>query len=304
MTKHIQQHYIPRVYLKNFQIDDKNNKSFVWCVDFSNKYSIEPKKLGLNDKVFKMKKFYNDIRLQNPFAIEEILGSEFETKFVKIIGAVKKECKLSKETVKNLMIWLYISKMRSPYFRANTERLIKWFIETTNKYKNLSLSEKEKEQIDKYIQQSSKDIHLNYLIDHDNSKKLAKLFKETLNAKHWRILKSKKELPFCTNDNPGFSPNLHPMFAKDTPFHKVMEMNSQSMIFYVLSPNYCLEITPFVKGTSLTKCALNMEIEYHEAPLELVEFINKGVFYSKYKLIISNSKRLLDNRIKTEKIEK
>lgn len=31
MSKKNEQHYIPRVYLKWFQIDDEKNKNFVYC---------------------------------------------------------------------------------------------------------------------------------------------------------------------------------------------------------------------------------------------------------------------------------
>ncbi len=127
---------------------------------------------------------------------------------------------------------------------------------------------------------------------------LLELHFQTLNAKHWRILKSYPDFPFWTNDNPGFSPNTNPMFARDNPFHQVIELNASSIIYYVLTPKYCIEISPFEEGTPLTICALNMEIKFEQATPELVDYINQGVFYSLYKLIISNSKKMLDTCIK------
>jgi len=300
MSKKLQQHYIPRVYLKNFQIDDSENKSFVYCIDFSNKYNRNPQRKGINDKIFKEKKYYNDPRLVDSFAIEDVLAEKFEPKYDKIINSISKEEELSKEIIENLMIWLYISKMRSPYHRENTKRLLKHFIEITNGYNKHTPDEKEKQVIEKYIKHKSKEVHLNAFSDKEQAEKLIKLHIETLNAKHWRIIKSYPDFPFWTNDNPGFSPNTHPLFVKDFPFHQVMELNSYSIIFYVLTPKYCLEIIPFEQGTPLTVCAFNMKIQFEQATHAMVDFINRGVFYTRYKLLISNSKKLLDNCVKNK----
>jgi hypothetical protein len=300
MNKKKQQHYIPRVYLKNFQIDDNVNRSFVYCIDFSNKYNSKSQRKGINDKIFKEKKFYNDHRLIDPFAIENILAEEFEPKFENIIKTISKEVSPPKETVEDLMTWLYISKIRSPYLRANSRRLLKWYIDITNSYKGHKPTDDEKKEIEEYVAIKSREVHLNSFSDMRQMEELVKLHVETLNAKHWKILISQPDFPFWTNDNPGFSPNVHPLFAKDFPFHQIMELNSSSIIFYVLTPKYCIEITPFTEGTPLTLCALNMNIKYEQASATLIDFINRGVFYSRYKLLISNSKTLLDNCVKTK----
>jgi len=298
MTKKIEQHYIPRVYLKWFQIDDTLNKSFVYCIDFSNQHNTKIQRKGINDRIFKEKKFYNDNRLVDPFAIENVLGADFEPKYETIIKAIELETCPSTQIVEDLMTWLYISKLRSPYFRTNSERVLEKIISITNAYKKHIPIESEKIEIDKYIKKASREAHLNSFSDLKQAEKLLQLHFQTLNAKHWRILKSNPKFPFWTNDNPGFSPNMNPMFAKDNPFHQVMELNGSSIIFYVLTPKYCIEITPFQEGTPLTICALNMEIKFEQASPELIHYINKGVFHSRYKLLISNSKKLLDTCVK------
>lgn len=300
MSKKIKQHYIPKVYLKWFQIDNDQNKNFVYCVDFSDKYKIKTQRKGINDKVFKQKKFYNDNRLTDPFAIENVLGSDFEPKYNSIIESISSESKITTGTVEDIMTWIYISKMRSPFLRANSERLLDFIISTTNAFKKKVPTEEEKKEIDNYIKVTARQIHLNQFSDPKQAKELLELHFNTLNAKHWKILKSTPDFPFWTNDNPGFSPNTNPMFAKDTPFHQVMELNGDSIIFYVLTPKYCLQITPFLAGTPLNICALNMDIEYVQAAPDLIDYINKGVFYSRYKLVISNSKKLLDTCIRRQ----
>lgn len=300
MSKKIKQHYIPRVYLKWFQIDNDQNKNFVYCVDFSDKYNTKTRRKGINDKVFTQKKFYNDNRLNNPFAIEDVLGSYFEPQYDEIIKAISNESKISTKTVEDLITWMYISKMRSPHIRASTEGLLDFIISATNAQQKQIPTELEKKNMDENIKRTAQQVHLNLFSDSQQTQNLLDHYFNTLSTKHWRILKSMPEFPFWTNDNPGFSPNINPVFAKETPFHKVIELNSSSIIFYVLTPKYCLQITPFVAGTSPDLCALNMDIEFSQASPNLIDYINKGVFYSRYKLIISNSKELLDNCIQSQ----
>ena len=71
MSKPVLQHYIPKTYLRQFQIDNDKNKSFVYCIDFSNHFRKGAQRLGINDKVFKSPKYYNDNRLEDPFALEK-----------------------------------------------------------------------------------------------------------------------------------------------------------------------------------------------------------------------------------------
>lgn len=301
MVKKIEQHYIPRVYLKNFQIDSGVNKSFVYCIDFFNEFNYKPQKKGINDKVFKERKFYTDERLVEPLAIENAFAHTFEPKYEEIIRQIEKEIPFSGQQVEDLMTWLFISKYRSPYMRAVIENFQTNYFKITNGYKGHHPDEKEKAEMEKYIVKSSKFMHLSPFSDTTHLQNLLKPHFEYLNAKSWRILKSTPGLPFWTNDNPGFSPNLNPMFSKDTPFHHIMELNLNSIIYYVLSPKYCLEIAPFEECSSLDLCALNMEVNFVQATTNDIEYVNMGVFYSRYKLLISNSKKLLDDYVKVTK---
>ena len=88
MLKPVEQHYIPKAYLRHFQIDNDKNKSFVYCIDFSNQYKKGVQRLGINDKVFKFPKYYNDNRLEDPFALEKVFAKEVEPYYDKIIKAL------------------------------------------------------------------------------------------------------------------------------------------------------------------------------------------------------------------------
>jgi hypothetical protein len=292
----VEQHLVPRTYLKHWRI--AKDKNFVYGIDFTNEYKKGVQIFGLNDKVFKQKRYYNDNSLQNPFAIEDILGQNIEPNYEIIMSEVNSEQKLSQPVREKIMLWLYISKMRSPYMRDNTERLANFFYKTAARYKNKNLSTDLEKAIGLYSKHTAKKTQLRTLIDREQVRELLALFLDTLNSKHWRILKSIPQFQFWTNDNPGFSLNTSERFAKEVPYHRVMEMNPRSIILYPLSPKYCLEISPFQKGTPENVSALTMDIKFEQASPQLIEYINKGVLYTRSKLIVSNNKEILEYCIK------
>ncbi len=298
MSKPVEQHYIPKAYLRHFQIDNDKNKSFVYCIDFSNQYKKGVQRLGINDKVFKFPKYYNDNRLEDPFALEKMLAKDVEPYYDKIIKAIKEEKNIPLDVREEIIVWTYVSKMRNPDLRDNMNRIIGWIIDMTNKFEKREIDKDEQAKIDSYVKESAKQIQIESFLDTEKLKELSDLHTETLISKQWKILKSQKYFPFWTNDNPGFSPNQHPEFSEYSPFHKVMELNHSSIMYYVLSPDYCLEIKPFFTGTPVELNAFNMEIEFEEASLEYIEYINKGVFHTKHRLLISNLKTYLEKCIK------
>jgi hypothetical protein len=291
------QHVVPRTYLKHWKIAE--GKNFVYGIDFSNKYKKGVQTFGLNDVVFKELKYYNSNSFENPYIIEDILGKDIEPIYEDIMAEINLETNLSVRVREEIMQWLYFSKMRSPVMRKNTERLANFIYKTTELYKTKKLSLEKEGDIEELAKRIAKDTHLNSFTYDDQSKSILSLFFETLNAKHWRILKSIPQLEFWTNDNPGFSPNLEERFAKDFPYHYIMEMSAHSIIFYPLSPKYCLEITPFSAATPLETCAMTMEIKYEKASIKLIDFINKGVFHTCNKVLISRNKEILEYCIKS-----
>lgn len=289
------QHVVPRTYLKHWRI--AVDKNFVFGIDFSNKYKKGVQTFGLNDKVFKEKKFYNHQSFENSYFIEDVLGMEIEPTYDKIMSEVKSEINLSFDVRGKIIQWLCISKLRSPYMRSNTERVANFIYKTTESFRNKTLSSKKEEAIERHAKQVAKETQLNTFANEEQFHSLLTLYIETLNPKHWRILKSTPHFEFWTNDNPGFSPNTSVRSMEEMPFHPIMVLNAHSIIFYPLSPQYCLEITPFVRGTPLNTCAMNMEIKYEQAPHELIAFINKGIHYTCNKVLISNNREELDHWI-------
>lgn len=297
-SKKDEQHIVPRTYLKYWKI--ANNRSFVYGIDFSNKYKTGVQTFGLNDKVFKERKYYNHQSFENPYIIEDVLGEEIEPTYDEIMTAVICETNLSFAIRQKIMQWLYISKMRSPHKRNSIESIANFLYKTIERYKNGDISPEKKSAIEQHAREIAKETQLNSFAYDGELQSQLNLFISTINAKHWRIIKSIPQFEFWTNDNPGFSPNIVERFAKDFPYHHVMELNAQSIIFYPLSPKYCLEISPFVMGTPLDICALTMDIKYEQASPELIEFINKGVLHTCNKVLVSNNKEILEYCIKRQ----
>jgi len=286
------QHIVPITYLKQFHIGD--NKS-IYCIDFEDPYRQFVQKIGFNDRRVKIKNFYTDNRLENPFAIEEYFAKEVEPLYPKIMDVINQEKQLSNDLRGAIILWIYICDLRKPAKRDNYEDILKWSAEIVAKYKKETLDVSE---LRNHAKKLAKEIQLNPFSDHTQGKSLFDLFVNTLANKQWIILKSTSDNPFFTNDNPVFSPNLHPMFRKTVPYHIGAELNSQSYVYFILSPTYCLEISPFIEGTPFETNLFNMNIPYLNATHQGVDFINQGVHYTRNKLMISNSKDALEARIK------
>ncbi|MGI4872277.1 MAG: DUF4238 domain-containing protein [Janthinobacterium lividum] len=295
-NKKTKQHIVPRTYLKHWRIAE--DKNFVYIVDFHNKHRTGVQEVGVNDKVFKIENYYNDNLFKNPYAVEDMLGSNFEPTYETIMNEIRQEQSLSESVRLNIINWLYISKARSQVMRDNPERMLNFMLKTNERWGGKELEYSKEKAIEEHARKAAKRIQLSMFSDMRQVQELLSLFVETLFAKHWRILKSSPILEFWTNDNPGFSPNVIERFTAMRPFHHVMEMNAGSIIYYPLSPKYCLEITPFVEGTPLDVSGATMEIKFEQASLPYMDYINSGVFHTRHHLVIANNSESLQRCIK------
>lgn len=292
----IEQHIVPRTYLKHWRISA--DKNFVYGIDLTNKYQLNVQTLGLNDKIFKQKKYYNHPSLENPFMIEDFLGEDIEPNYELITREIYNEQNFSELVRIKLILWLYFTNVRRSYNRDKTEEHVSFFLEMFEKIKSKNFNVENKKIIDDYSKHIAKEIHINAFVNKEQGETFLKNFIEILNCKQWKVLKSYSQFEFWTNDNPGFSPNTVERFIKESPYHPLMEINLNSIIYFPISPKYCLEFSPFKSGTSLDICGLNMKIIYEQASLGLIEFINKGVLYTCSKVVISNNKEMLEKCVR------
>ena len=292
----IEQHVVPSTYLKHWRISSGEN--FVYGIDLTNKHHLKVQTLGLNSKIFKEKKYYNHHSFKNPFMIEDFLGEDIEPSYELITKETNNEQNFSQLVREKLLLWLYITNIRNPYVRNNIEKLSNFMLKTVETIKNGHLNIDKEVEIENYSKYIAKQVHIDSFVNKEQNEKYLMTFIETLNCKQWKILKSHPTFEFWTNDNPGFSPNTIERFIEETPYHALMEINLNSIIYFPITPKYCLQLSPFKSGTSLDICGLNMEIIYEQASLQLIEYINKGVLHTCSKVIVSNNKEILEKCVK------
>lgn len=300
MSNPISQHSISKTYLKQFRINCSTKNAQVYVIDFSNKFNnkIQTKPIGAS--IFKIDNYYNTESPSNPFKLERFMGQEIEQKYQRIIDDIEND-EISSETVQNLIPWLYYSKFRSPMIREHLKSLLNWTSDTIENYKHNQIEKHKKDLADsKLSRNGARQIHVQTLLNPTIVEELLSLFYDSIIEKSWSILKSEPSFPFWTNDNPGFSPNLNPLFAKTTPFHLQFECNEKSVLYYVLSPKYCLEIKPLNSKTNYVK-EKGIEIRFPIASPKLIDYINYGTYKTIHKLLISNNKRLMERCIKWKK---
>lgn len=139
------QHIVPRTYIKYWKI--AKEKNFVYGIDFSDKYKKRVQEFGLNHKVFKERKYYCNPSFSNPYIIEDLLGNEIEPCYDEIMDEVTREINLSFGIREKVIQWLYYSKMRSPFIRNNTARMVSFLYNTSLCLNKESLSNEEKKEL-------------------------------------------------------------------------------------------------------------------------------------------------------------
>lgn len=295
MSEPKKQHYISKTYLKHFT---EGKSPFVYVFDFSNPHRSEAQKRGVNSPIFKIKDYYSshDGILTEPYILEKTFSFLFESHYNDIINEISKEKNLSLEIREKLMIWLFGTQLKSPLIRNSFFHVTNWLYKVSSSYRRDGFYKNHKEPIEKYIKHISKINHLTSFAD----EQISKLFIEGLSAKKWTILKPPVGHKFWTNDNPGFSPNLDLLFQKERRFHHQFELNAHSICYFVLTPGYCIQFSPFLKSDPPSINGLNMEITYVEINSSLYDEIMRGVFETRYKLIIADNKEIF-KKVKSQK---
>ena len=296
------QHIIPRTYLKRFQIDETENKNKVWCLNLIDKYKKEPQNLGVNHKLFKIKHFYTYNQLNNKYDLELFFANQVEPILNIILNEVNSEVDLSEDVRKKIFEWVFYSKQRSEHLRKlvknTTQELTKMIVQfDLNKNKSELSIDYFADEIENYSKQVARDFQFNIFFDRNQLDKQLELFWNHLISNKWTIFKTTLDYSFITSDNPGFSLNWTKFYQKK-PFHSIIHLGHPSFNFFVLSPQYCLFISPFKSGTNLKYNALNTLIEYELISKSLVGYINYGSYYTSHRLLISNDKQQLDKWVK------
>jgi len=290
------QHHLPKTYLRRFSIDpnDRNLKSMVYCF-WTNQYETKTEPTSIDSKKFKENDFYTINHDTEPYAFENYFRVEIEPLYNKIMVEVESELNLSFECRQFLILWLYNNKCRNKANRANLERLTNFMIEVPYSMQyGKEKFEPLKEEAKKYATAKAKEIQLDSLIKED----LVMEFDKGMGTKHWIILKSKSGKQFLTNDNPGFSVNMEMGVADINSLNSFYATNAKASNYFILSPKYCLLISPFWQGTPMETSIHNQEIEFKVTNDKHIDFINYCTKVTRTTFLISNDKNLIDKHTK------
>lgn len=285
------QHYIPKTYLRQFA--ENGNSSFVWVLNLKNKYKKHPERLGVNHKVFKLTDYYTSKSFEDPYWLEKTFSKKIENYYPRIIDELKKEDQISESIREDILLWVFSSQLRSPIFRDNFNRIGNWTLKMKSILQKDNVYNDHQKEIEEYLNKMAKQSHINSF----GRKEVVEIFARELINKRWTIFKPPAGFKFWTNDNPGFSPNLNPQFQEETPFHHHFELNQNSVCYFVLSSDYCIQFTPFLEDDPIEMNGYNMTIEFHVADEFILNQIMKGTFHTAYKLVIADNKSILETLI-------
>lgn len=296
------QHNLPKTYLRRWSIDPakRNLKSMVYCWQLSDRNNkIKPVSIDAN--LFKTKNFYTVEESENKYGIEELLQTEVEPLFNKIIDEISSENSLSMECRKNLILWLHISKIRGKQFRENLSQFM-----STDLYYYIALKEGKakadqiKNEIEEQSLNATKYIQLKSLFDKESRKP----FDSGIGIKHWSILKAQNNNSFITNEDPGFSIIIRSGNPDMASINSNFSVNQNTSIFYPVSPKYCLYIRPDFMGEDKDLNLRKQVIEYFEDE-QMMGLVNRVTLLQASKYIVSNNhdnlQNLKDIRLKLSK---
>lgn len=291
----IGQHDLPKTYLKNFSINpnDRKLKSFIYCF-WENEYNPDNSKakmISIDSDRFKKDNFYTNNEYKNPFAFEDFFKNEIEPLYNKIIIEVEKESNLTLDCRQNLMFWLFYNKYRNKAFRDVLEDNLNFYTEVLSR---MNAENKEVLKEKEYILETSKKLQLEILKNVD----LFLDFQVGMGTKHWLIIKSRPNNQFITNDNPGFSINIDEGHIDFSTLNSSFATNHNATNYFILSPKYCLIVSPFWEDTPIEESLNNQIISFLIAGNKQINFINYCTGITKTKYLISNDKVLIDKHIR------
>lgn len=304
------QHYIPKVYLKQFEsgrnklysLHNKAHKSsphikevtkgqLGYLPDFytiKNEYILE--RLGLSDKDF----------------IEKDFNARVENRFEKILACLLSSSqKLSLQDAEEVLLMLLSMKQRNPVFRRvfeNPQTIIKAFnrrfeeifehrdmFEEILKQEGIMSFEEFVKFGHNYAHQFANDpntpqyLHTEGILNlHQNEETFTKEIVSWLLRCNWYIFEATAQRPFITSDNPGFC------FDNNETVHNLNFADFTEFCF-PLTPKHLLIIT----ARFTDQIGSEKQIYYRLAKPDLVKLINRATFEVSYKKLLSNDENSL-----------
>ena len=304
------QHYVPRVYLKQFEssrkrlytlhnkahknspyVKEVNRSQIGYYPDFYTIYNARSLgRLGLTDKD----------------AIEKKYNARVENRFEKLVAKLLSPLQmLSLEAAEEVPMMLLSFKQRNPVFRQalkDPQTIMKAFdrrfdevFEHQSTFEEI-LKREGRMNFDEFVQygrnyiqqvaydpNTPQDIHTEGIVKlHQREDTAAQEIANALLECEWFIFETTPQRPFITSDNPGFC------IDNNEQIHNLNFADAAGFIF-PLTPRRILLITAhFADQVGSVK-----QIHYRSAEPDLVELINRSTFMVSYKKVVSNDANTL-----------
>lgn len=268
METHKRQHIISKTYLKNFT---HNNREDIFVIDRANIYNRRVQKRNSGSSIFWEDRYSDSDEFIDPKAIEKFFGNHIEPKYDKIIRSISDEnINISNEIKRNIIEWLFYTKLRSPIWEPYLETKVGEL-----KYKD--------------------QVHLENFLNKARFQKSLESFTIDAMNKRWTVYKNEGTEYWLTSDNPGYCINVadleNNMIIIPDPFYYFTGANT--VLFYPLSKHYCLSIHAYESGTPNYLNLTNTPIKFEQSSIGLMEIINNLTLISRARLVISSNESQL-----------
>jgi hypothetical protein len=221
------QHYVPRVYLRNFSFDQKSEEYFVYCFD-----KTTSKTFPVNISNIACERFFNDIEGDDDQTIEKLL-CQYEGAFAEVYRKIEQnenlEC-LNNHERTSLAFFFSIQYFRTKEQRMSYHDLVHYVKDTLTRQ---CPSETLREDLEACCGESVlKDGHLAVFMT-----AVPDMVRTLLNMK-WALLKNTTSMPFWSSDNPVVMDN-----SAENENDRYLGYHCPGIEMYLpLNHHYCLAI--------------------------------------------------------------
>lgn len=304
------QHYIPKVYLKQFESGRKKLYSLHNKAHKSSPRVKEVNKsqLGYYSDFYTIKSenILNQLGLSDKDVIENVYNPRVENRFEKLLAhLLSPSKKMSLQDAKEVLLMLISIKQRNPMFRkvfenpqtiteaanrsfeeifehrATFEKILKR--EGRMSFEEFIEYGRERTYEYAYDPNTPQNIHTEGIINlYQNKETIVKKIASLLLSCEWYIFEATPQRLFITSDNPGFCIDNN---------ERVHNLNFDDCT------EFCFPLTPkhilIIAAQFTERVGSEKQIHHRSARPDLVELINRATFEVSYKKLLSNDENSL-----------
>ena len=309
MSNPEKQHFVPKVYLRNF-IDEKIKGIYGFKIKSPyTKESVKkyhPSQICYEHNIYTLKtnKILSEVYKDDPYYVEKN-GFEYEETFIeKITSKLKAQDSINNNHARKLIFTLLNIKQRNVLFRdtvlkvKQVKKLLDMEIEALKQHRKVLESKLSQEDVDKFFEVIAKeakerteddqfmsDLFISLLFTSSKGKLTSqnKLVDLLLKSK-FHVFCSTPGNEFITSDNPGY------FFHSDGKIENTKIPGAHAFCFpitpyrlFVITPSSQEEFTPIIK-----------KIYYHSCDQDFVKTTNKATIINSIEWIYSNSMDTLE----------